>query len=145
MVIETEDNIFCIFGPSSILQANNWKEFSHRAGKSRHIQLNDEMHLFSVWILFWKWKLTFNVFSPSSVQLLLMKLRSYGQRYSWLKVNHVIPSNGGVERRNKTVEEKISSWMNENKSKHWVQALPLYQLPLVGGHPNILCFVRTHM
>jgi hypothetical protein len=35
-------NIFCIFGPRSILQANSGKEFSHGAGKSRHVVLDDE-------------------------------------------------------------------------------------------------------
>lgn len=36
-------------------------------------------------------------------------------------------SNGGIERRNRTVEEKISNWMHENKSKHWAQSLPFIQ------------------
>ena len=36
-------------------------------------------------------------------------------------------SNGGVERRNRTVEENISNWMHENQSKHWAQALPFIQ------------------
>ena len=28
-------------------------------------------------------------------------------------------SNGGVERQNRTVEEKISNWMHDNHSTHW--------------------------
>ncbi len=36
-------------------------------------------------------------------------------------------SNGGIERRNRTVEEKIKNWMHENKSKHWAQSLPFIQ------------------
>ncbi len=36
-------NIFCIFGPPSILQADNGKEFSHAAGKSRQVVLDDEV------------------------------------------------------------------------------------------------------
>ena len=36
-------------------------------------------------------------------------------------------SNGGIERRNRTVEEKISNWMHENNSKHWAQSLPFIQ------------------
>ena len=36
-------------------------------------------------------------------------------------------SNGGVERRNRTVENKISNWMQDNKSTHWAQALPFIQ------------------
>jgi hypothetical protein len=32
-------NIFCIFGPPSILQADNGKEFSHGANSSRHVKL----------------------------------------------------------------------------------------------------------
>ena len=36
-------------------------------------------------------------------------------------------SNGGVERRNRTVEEKIRNWMHEKKSKHWAQSLPFIQ------------------
>ena len=36
-------NIFCIFGPPSILQADNGKEFSHGAGKSRQVVLDDEV------------------------------------------------------------------------------------------------------
>ena len=36
-------NIFCIFGTPSILQADNWKEFSHGAGKSRQVILDDEV------------------------------------------------------------------------------------------------------
>jgi hypothetical protein len=38
--------IFCIFGPPSILQADNGKEFSHGASKSRHVQLDEEVSLF---------------------------------------------------------------------------------------------------
>ncbi len=36
-------------------------------------------------------------------------------------------SNGGVERRNRTVENKISNWMQDNKSTYWAQALPFIQ------------------
>jgi hypothetical protein len=36
-------------------------------------------------------------------------------------------SNGGVERRNRTVEAKISNWMHRNKSTHWAQSLPFIQ------------------
>ena len=36
-------------------------------------------------------------------------------------------SNGGIERRNRTVEEKIKNWMHENNSKHWAQSLPFIQ------------------
>ena len=36
-------------------------------------------------------------------------------------------SNGGIERRNRTVKEKISNWMHENNSKHWAQSLPFIQ------------------
>jgi hypothetical protein len=38
--------IFCIFGPPSILQADNGKEFSHGATKSRHVQLDEEVSHF---------------------------------------------------------------------------------------------------
>ena len=40
---------------------------------------------------------------------------------------HHSESNGGVERRNRTVENKISNWMNENKLTNWAQALPFIQ------------------
>jgi hypothetical protein len=36
-------------------------------------------------------------------------------------------SNGGVERSNRTVEDKLGLWMNENKSNHWSVGLPLVQ------------------
>ena len=36
-------NIFCIFGPPSILQADNGKEFSHGATKFRQVVLDDEV------------------------------------------------------------------------------------------------------
>ena len=36
-------NIFCIFGPPSILQADNGKEFTHGASKSRHVNLDEEV------------------------------------------------------------------------------------------------------
>ena len=36
-------------------------------------------------------------------------------------------SNGGIERRNRTVEEKIKNWMHENQSTHWAQLLPFIQ------------------
>ena len=36
-------------------------------------------------------------------------------------------SNGGVEQCNRTVEEKIASWMHTSKSTHWAQALPFIQ------------------
>ena len=36
-------NIFCIFGPPSILQADNGTEFSQGATKSHHIQLDEEV------------------------------------------------------------------------------------------------------
>lgn len=35
--------IFCIFGPPSILQADNGREFSHGASKSRHMVLDEEV------------------------------------------------------------------------------------------------------
>jgi len=35
--------IFCIFGPPSILQSDNGKEFCHGASKSRHVQLDEEV------------------------------------------------------------------------------------------------------
>lgn len=38
--------IFCIFGPPSILQADNGKEFSHGASKSRHVQIDEEVSPF---------------------------------------------------------------------------------------------------
>lgn len=36
-------------------------------------------------------------------------------------------SNGGVERRNRTVEEKIANWMHENNSTQWSMCLPFIQ------------------
>ena len=36
-------------------------------------------------------------------------------------------SNGGVERSNRTVEDKLGLWMSENKSQHWSVGLPLVQ------------------
>ena len=36
-------------------------------------------------------------------------------------------SNGGGERRNRTVDEKIRNWMHENQSTHWAQSLPFMQ------------------
>ena len=36
-------------------------------------------------------------------------------------------SNGEVEQRNRTIEEKIANWMHANKSTHWAQALPFIQ------------------
>ena len=36
-------------------------------------------------------------------------------------------SNGGIERRNRTVEEKIKNWMHNNKSKNWAQSIPFIQ------------------
>jgi len=36
-------NIFCIFEQPSILQADNGKEFSHRANNSRHVKLDIEV------------------------------------------------------------------------------------------------------
>ena len=38
--------IFCIFGPHSILQADNGKEFSHGASKSCHVQIDKEVRPF---------------------------------------------------------------------------------------------------
>ena len=38
-------NVFCIFGPPSILQVNNGGEFSHTASKSRHILIVEEVFL----------------------------------------------------------------------------------------------------
>lgn len=35
--------IFCIFGPPSILQADNGKEFCHGASKSRRVELDEEV------------------------------------------------------------------------------------------------------
>jgi hypothetical protein len=51
-------NIFCIFGPSSILQGNNGKEFSHGASKSHHVQIDEEVRTSWTWFLifFTKWK-----------------------------------------------------------------------------------------
>ena len=32
-----------------------------------------------------------------------------------------------IERRNRSVEEKIINWTHDNKSTHWVQSIPLIQ------------------
>jgi hypothetical protein len=44
-------NIFCIFGPPSILQADNGKEFSHGANNSRHVKLDVEVRILCIGIL----------------------------------------------------------------------------------------------
>jgi hypothetical protein len=36
-------------------------------------------------------------------------------------------SNGGIERKNRTGEEKNLNWMHENNSVHWAHALSLIQ------------------
>ena len=38
-------NIFCIFGPPSILQVDNGREFSHAASKSRRVPIDEEVLL----------------------------------------------------------------------------------------------------
>ena len=38
-------NIFCIFGPPSILQVDNGREFSHAASKSRRVHIDEEVLL----------------------------------------------------------------------------------------------------
>ena len=40
---------------------------------------------------------------------------------------HHSESNGGVERSNRTVEDKLGPWMSENNSQHWSVSLPLVQ------------------
>ena len=40
---------------------------------------------------------------------------------------HHSESNGGIERRNRTVEEKYSNWMNENNTTHWARVLSFIQ------------------
>ena len=41
-------NIFCIFGPPSILQADNGKEFSHGAKNSIHVKLDAEVRVLCI-------------------------------------------------------------------------------------------------
>jgi hypothetical protein len=44
-------------------------------------------------------------------------------------------SNGGVERSNRTVEDKLGLWMSENKSQHWSVGLPL--VLFTGQNPRV--------
>jgi hypothetical protein len=46
--VAIELDIFCIFGPPSILQAGNGKECSHGANNSRHINVDLEVRLVSL-------------------------------------------------------------------------------------------------
>ena len=63
-------NVFSLFGPPSILQAANGKEFSHVAATSRHIQLDKEVSISSYNIIFLIKTLTLSMFpfsKPSSI------------------------------------------------------------------------------
>jgi hypothetical protein len=44
---------------------------------------------------------------------------------------HHSESNGGVERSNRTIEDKLGLWMSENKSQHWSGGLPLVQWEMI--------------
>jgi hypothetical protein len=45
--------IFCIFGPPSILQVDNGREFSHAASKSRRVPIDEEVLFVMLCLLFW--------------------------------------------------------------------------------------------
>ena len=100
-------NIFCIFGPPSILQANNGKEFSHAAGKSRQVVLDDEVNK------------CYEMFSyPGGLTNSLFSIKKFCNGVV-REIKRLWPgtvlvtgkpchseSNGEVERRNCTVEDK---------------------------------------
>lgn len=90
-------DIFTLIGPPCILQSDNGKEFANAAYKTKSVTLSDNdvreviEEIASVW--------------PD------VKLVHGRARHS--------ESQGGIERLNRTCQEKLGKWMAQNQSKKW--------------------------
>jgi hypothetical protein len=73
--------IFCIFGPPSILQADNGKEFCHGASKSRRVVLDEEV-CFCVSCLL-SLLITVTLTFCSSALALSLRSKDYGRGQCW--------------------------------------------------------------
>ena len=112
-----------------ILQADNGKEFNHGAAKSWHVQLDDEVS---------KCLCQYFIGTVFDKMLMLLKSQFFAEVISQIKKlwpRRVLvtgkpchsESTGGVERQNRTVEEKQSNWIHGNHLSHWARALPFKQ------------------
>ena len=90
--------LFTVIGPPAILQSDNGKEFHLIAIRAKaHSMIDDELLL--------------NIIQEIKQLWPDCRMVKGAPRYS--------PSNGGVERINLTVEQKLAKWMADNKSQRW--------------------------
>ncbi|KAL9181125.1 hypothetical protein ACHAXT_009930 [Thalassiosira profunda] len=97
--------VFTLIGPPAILQADNGREFNGAAFRGRKVEISDEF-----------------------IDGVITELK---QLWPDCRLVRGLPraseTNGGVERRNRTVEEKLGNWMNETGSTRWSVGIKLVQ------------------
>jgi hypothetical protein len=97
--------IFTMIGPPMILQSNNGKEFLQAAMTRRQ---NNE----------YTGKLI--ALTKEDLTKIIAKVRELWPECRMVQgLPRHSPSNGGVERVNRTVEEKFGAWMRETKNTQW--------------------------
>ena len=107
--------IFCIIGPPMILQTDNGKEFSGAATTSKQFRKDVMLGKQSV-------------ISDELMSEVVSEIRNL---WPECRMVHGSPrhseSNGGVERVNRTVQEKLHAWMVKHQSKRWSVGCHLVQ------------------
>jgi hypothetical protein len=97
--------IFKVIGPPMILQSDNGKEFLQAAMTRRQ---NDE----------YSGKLI--ALTQDDLTKIIAKVRKLWPERRMVRGSpRHSPSNGGVERVNRTVEDKLGSWMRETRNTNW--------------------------
>jgi hypothetical protein len=97
--------IFTMIGPPMILQSDNGKEFLQAAMTWRQ---NDE---------YMSKLIALTIDDPTKI---IAKVRELWPECRMVRGSpRHSPSNGGVERVNRTVKEKLSAWMREIKNTNW--------------------------
>ena len=112
--------LFRFIGPPAILQSDNGREFSNQASDSKQMSLDDDIRdrcVSSKCLCSQCNSLTSCFQFIDEVILEIRKL--------WLECRIVRGSprrsttNGGVDRFNRTMEEKLGAWMKDNNSTCW--------------------------
>jgi len=110
-------DIFTIFGPPSILQADNGREFFGAASVYHHVVLSNEVSIFFV---ISKWKSKSYLLFYQFMDEVISEVKALWPECRMVTVSPRRSStNGGVERLNRTLEVKLGSWVRDNNSARW--------------------------
>jgi hypothetical protein len=95
-----------VIGPPMILQSNNGKEFLQAAMTARRQNNENSGKLIAL--------------TQDDLTKIIAKVRELWPECCMVRgLPRHSPSNGGVERVNRPVEDKLGSWMRENRNTNW--------------------------